>query len=201
MYINIDETYNFVFKPDFNTLNNVYKVTQQLSYDEILATEINMVDSLYSRVNKTEEDWIADADGYRSNNFYKLEAMNIELEPDSFYIPEDILLVYPDPNIHKYGKISLMVDLGVFANEAELSTMLTDISNILETNHGITTPPKTAIYDDTWMSEDDYNVVVATRDAAKGTILNYLSESQRLELELTNARNKIIALEAIIISP
>ena len=201
MYIDIDAAFKFIFTPDFSSLDGVYKVVQSLTYDEILASEIDMAIDLYARVNKTAEDWEADAESYRKDIFYKLEVMNGELEEDSFHIPISIVRDYPDPNIHEYGKLSIMVDLGPHADEDKMNSLIIDFQTILETNYGIASTPRLVVYDRTWMSETDYEVIDAAREAAKGTIINYKSESVRLEQELVAARAKIDALEQIIISP
>lgn len=201
MYIKIDESFQFTFTPDFSILDGVYLVKRKSTYDELLKDGIDMVASLYSKVGKTQDDWDTDLPTYRNDIFYMIEAPNEDLDAETFYIPEGIIDGYPDPNIHEYGRLSIMANLGTHADKALLSNLVIDLQTILQTNYGITTTPRVVVYDTTWLSEDAYAAIVAAREAAKGTIINYKSESVRLEQELVNAQTRIAALEQIIANP
>ena len=200
MYIEVNESYKFEFIEDFNALNGFYKVVQKMTYDEMLEANVDMANGLYALVNKTEQDWARDADSYRDGFIYKIEELNSEFETKILYVPELILNGAPDANIHKYGKLSLMVNLGAFKDPEQLSSLIIDIKNILETNYGITNEPIVSIYDKVWMSDMDYSYVELARNMHKGTVVNYYSEALKLSQELIDQKARCEALEQIIIN-
>ena len=51
------------------------------------------------------------------------------------------------------------------------------------------------------MTEDEYISIKNAREALQGAVINYKSETTRLEEELVQARSRIDALEQIISNP
>lgn len=198
MNIETDKVYLFKFKPGFESLDGIYKVTHQLNYEEILEENIDLYKELYEKVNKTRQDLDQDIENYKDDVFFKLEKPGDTVEPFYFYIPETLLNQYPDSNVAEYNKVMMTIDLGLFANPDILTSLITAVSEIISTNQGITVQPVLMTYGKQWMLTADYEQLEQNRENAKGNIINYFSECNRLTDELNKAQARIQALEDII---
>ena len=72
------------------------------------------------------------------------------------------------------------------------------LKNLLLTNLGIDDDPKVTTYNDMWLSEPQYLSIEADRDALKGTVVNYISENNRLMIELNKANARIASLDVLV---
>ena len=201
MYIDLNETYKFTFKTDFQSMNGIYKVVQKMTYDEVILAGIDMVEKLYSRVDKDAVAWDEDIKTYRELPFYKLEEPGVNVDVKYLYMPEALIDGYPDPNIHEYAKLTLVTDLGEHTDDAVVSDIIAAVKDLLTTAYGIDNDPKLVTYKQSWLTDQEYAAIVAGREATKTGAVNYRAESLRLAQELANAQTKIQALEQIIANP
>ena len=51
-----------------------------------------------------------------------------------------------------------------------------------------------------WLTDSEYNEVLQERDESKKKVLNYYSENQRLEKELSQLRTQIAEYERLIVN-
>lgn len=197
MLPHINHVYRFSFNSTFSSLDGVYKTLQLIPYDDFFGLGIDMVKYLYSKVNKGEEDWLADLSNYSGDVFIKLQ--NVTDETNIIYIPQSIMVKVPEGDIGRYQKLMVTVDLGVFDDEVFDDAIVT-LKEVLEKRLGISVEPTVMKYDDVWLSKAEFATIAADREANKDIVENYYSSAKKAidtEIEL---RTTIAALEAIIIN-
>ncbi len=199
MYVYMDTVQIFKFKPDFISLDGVYKVTQCLTYGEIVDQQFNMVEELYGKVGKNATDWTNDVSNYIDDKFYKLESLGNVLDPEIVYIPESIIDTYPDSNVKEYTKVMMMINLGVFHNPTLLTTINTKIKELLQSETGILVEPILSVYEKVWMSDTTYASIELNREDTKKCISNLFTENKKLIDEVARLNNKVASLESILI--
>ena len=92
----------------------------------------------------------------------------------------------------------LVTDLGVYDNADQLSSTIDTLQNLLHTNIGIDVNPTVNAYDDIWMSKTDYENIESDRETVKGTVVNYITENNKLTQQLLRANARIAALEELV---
>lgn len=207
MLVQTGTTYSFKFKTvagiDFSVIDGIYKVTQELTYADILANKINMVESFYSKVGASASQWSIDIKneslGFAANSFYKLESVNNKLEPTIIYITKQIIDTYPDANIKKYSKLMLVLDLSVFDNPTLMTSVKDKVEQLIMNESGIDTESVLSVYDDVWMTVSDYDALEVIRNGNKTNSIDLYTENQRLKEQLSAANVRVNALEEIII--
>lgn len=176
MVIQLDRSYKICFKTeedgagaDFSILDGFYEVVRSYGWNELNASGIDLQESLLDLagiVDKTairslQQNWVNDA-------FYYCIGMDQDRQ---IWVPESIIKGYPDPRIGSYKKLMLTIDLGVFANPEDFSTMGKEIMNYLRSNYGIDRPDGiVAAYNNQWMTVDEYEATDSNRQGAQGLV-------------------------------
>jgi len=196
--ISLNRIYGFTFHPEFSALDGVYEVRQILSYDEVVVSQIDMVAFLYSKVGKAESDYDTDRDSYTNDAFYQLR--DASDEETVIYIPKTLIPVMPEINLKQYNKLMLVVDLGLFGNLSSLSTLTAQVSEIISNSEGVTTAPEIMMYGKEWKTDVEYADMEAARAATKDSVVNYYSETVRLNKIIAEQNSRMASLEAIILA-
>lgn len=196
----VDKYYKFELVYGFDTLNGIYKVLQTLSYAEVVDSSIDMVVMLYGKTYppKTQAEYEIARSNYLTDTFYKLQSVLDETVV--IMVPGSLLARYPNASVDQFCNIMLNIDLGLFANQDDLDTIGQIITEQLHSRLGIDPHPQIAIYDKTWMTDAEYDIIEAARLAARGNVVNYYSEATRLTTLNEDKDAKIAALEAIIVN-
>ena len=197
-YLELNKIYHIQCVTPFSTLDGVYEVVQKKTYAELIRDGIDMVADCYEKVNLTADDWEADAVNMQQDTFYKLEYPSDQLIRPHIWLPDSKIASYPDSNIFRYKKLMLMVNLGIFDNADGLTSAMTTIKNLLSTNLGIDCDPRATAYEDIWLSAPQYEAIEDARDTLRGTVINYISENNRLVNDLNKANARIAALEDLV---
>lgn len=163
MVIQLDRSYKITFKnseegagADFTQLDGFYEVVRSYGWNELMGARIDLQKNLLDHAGITDTtlirtlqaNWINDA-------FYYCIGMDRDRQ---IWVPESIIKGYPDPRIGSYKKLGLVLDLGVFANSDDFSSLGKDIMKYLKSNYGIDRPDATImVYGNEWMTVEDYN--------------------------------------------
>lgn len=196
MSVYVGWTYKFGFIPDFSSLDGVYSVVKIYSYEELINDGIDLNDGLYSKVGKTPANLEEDISLYRNEDIYKL------VDPDNseniLYVPFPILLSTPDPNIKKYSKLVVGINVGPCEDSSELDHVMTTMHEILEKMVGYTQTPQAFSIGSVWMTDSEYADLVAQRQTASREVVNYYSENLKLLNEISGYKAQIAALTQTI---
>ncbi len=193
MSVNVGWTYKFTFTNDFSSLNGVYSVVKIYTYDELINDGVDLNEGLYAHVGKTADNLDADVHLYRNEDIYKL--VNPDDSTVVYYVPYLILLTIPDPNINKYPKLVLGVNLGIFENAEQLTSVINTLQEILSKTVGITEAPKIFSVGHKWLTPDEYADIELSRVTASRSVVNYYSEIQKLLKTLSQQQTQIEVLK------
>ena len=176
MVIQLDRSYKINFKTeedgagaDFSVLDGFYEVVRSYGWNELNASGIDLQESLLDHagiadktaIRTLQQNWANDA-------FYYCIGMDKDRQ---IWVPESIIKGYPDPRIGSYKKLMLTIDLGVFANPEDFSTMGKEIMNYLRSNYGIDRPDGiVAAYGNQWMTVKEYEETDSRRQAGQGLV-------------------------------
>lgn len=178
MSVNVGWTYKFTFTNDFSSLNGVYSVVKIYTYDELINDGIDLNEGLYAHVGKTAVELDTDVHLYRNEDIYKL--VNPDDSAVIYYVPYPILITIPDPNIKKYTKLVLGVNLGIFDNQDQLTSVVNTLQEILSKTVGISETPQLFSVGHKWLTPDEYSDIEAQRLTSSREVVNYYSETQKL---------------------
>lgn len=196
MFIIPGVTYKLTFITGFEELDGLYTIMQLLSNEEMVINEYTVEDT-YTELGKTEDEFIVDKPTYFNNIYVKIRS----IENDKIYFISELMLEnIPDFSAKKYYNLGLLVDLGIYGHQDDLSGITLTIRNLLETNYGITTNPIVMTHGkDVWLTDTEYNIIKTTRESNKGTIENPYTVIQNQLTELTSLRQRVLALENLLI--
>ena len=188
MNLELGWTYSFKFTSDFSALEGIYTVVKIYAYDEFVSDGNNLYELLYTRVSKPEVDFEEDVKSYRNEKIYKL--VNPDDLDDILYIPEGIIAEVPNFNIKKYAQLIIALNVGVYPNEDELEYAKSTMQEQLQGLLGFVNPPDVISIGQVWLTDDEYNDIVAEREKNKTKntcsldngkyITNYFIENQKL---------------------
>lgn len=198
IYLELNKVYFMEFLPAYDALDGIYEVVQKKNYNELVLDSIDIVANFYDKVGLTEEDWAVDAPTLQMDYFYKLEFPGDGLEKLFIWVPSAKLKGYPNPNVKRYKRITLMADLGVIDDDTDITDAIGVINNTLLDHIGVEANCDPGIYDQTWMTGAEYAAVVADRETRKTTVVNPVTQVRQLNDQLMIANNRIAALEDIV---
>ena len=120
MQITINKHYNFIFDPGeqgesfpFALWNGIYLVERTLTYADMAKEGIDLYESLYAPIGKGKQEYELNVEKYLDDIFYKLVSPKTEKD---MWVPESLVVGYPDPNVKEYHAVMITADLGVHDN-------------------------------------------------------------------------------------
>lgn len=196
-------TYKFQFITGFETLNDIYTVAAIMSFEEMLALNINLVQTLYTKVGKTQLDYEQDVQVYKGKKVYKLVLVGKKVNPKDpviYYIPEVLIDKIPDYNVKQYPDLVVALRLGAIDNAETIGYIKTVLQQQISKMFGITVTPDVISVDKIWMTTDDYAALEATRNTAMKEVVNWYSETVRLQGEIDKLKALIAAQQETIMA-
>ena len=190
----------FEFTSRFTTLNGVYRIRAETTFNDSIASGVDFVKNLYTPAGLTQADFNADYQDYRSDRVTILESVI-----DStvvYYTPESLFLKVPDPTIREYFPLVLVVDLGVQKNTQAVLPLMDQVKDIIQASLGTTDPlrivtnPANKVY----LTDAQYEVLA---DARQENITELVPLSVQLKQEQDKniyLAAKVAAYEALIAS-
>ncbi len=120
MQVTINKHYDFIFDPGitgeqypFSLWNGIYLVERTLTYADMATEGIDLYESLYAPIGKGKPEFELNVESYLDDIFYKLVSPKTEKE---VWVPENIVMGYPDPNVKEYHAVMVTADLGIHDN-------------------------------------------------------------------------------------
>ena len=185
----VGATCKFTFTSNFATLNGVYRIRAETTFQDALISGIDFVQNLYVPAGLQQSDFTVDYSNYLPDRVAVLESV---LDSSVvYYTPESIFLTYPDPTIKEYLPLILVVNLGVQKNTQVIYPLLDQIKDLIQSSLGTTDPlrvvtnPQNKVY----LTDDEYNTLVIARQANIQTLIP-------LSVQLKKANDDKILLAA-----
>ena len=204
MQLELNWCYKFCFTDPFDKLDNVYRLTKILTYEEMLNEGITL-SSLYSLVGKTDADLEKDYidKNYANERIYKL--VHPTILDTVFYVPKCLLASVPNPSVKEYAKLVVSFNIGIYPGEEDLSYIKNEFGQQLRDYLGYTKDPDIFSISTQWLTDEDYQKTVDERNANKAVdengnykVLSYFSAFKAQEKEILNLKAKVAAYENII---
>jgi hypothetical protein len=188
----------FDFTAKFATLNGVYRIRAETTFQDALVSGIDFVANLYVPAGLNQTDFNTDYSGYLKDRIVVLESV---IDTTTvYYVPESAFGKVPDPTIKEYFPLVAVVDLGIQKNTQMILPLLDTITDLIQASLGtqepvrIITNPESKIY----LTDDEYQQVVMTR-LSRSTDLIPLSVQLKTALDANVfLAAKCAAYEALI---
>ncbi len=206
-YLELNKAYYIEFRPTYANMNDVYLVTQKITYTELIKNGIDITGRFFDKIVPTTgvptwDDFAQDTiDGVKAidDTYYRLERPSEELENEYIWAPASTFINYPDSDIGHYKKLMLTLDLGIWDDKDKLTAAIDTIENVLHSNLGIQPGVVVSQYDKIWLKTSAYQTdIVDARAAEAGRAINHYSSLVTTLDALSKANNRITALETLV---
>lgn len=174
--------YKFVFKSTLSALDGIYKVISIMSYAELINNNIDLFKATYEPNGITEaifNDQLADI---RIDQIYKI--VSVHDDTNIQYIPEIMLAEIPDGSVQQYLHVGLAMDLGIFSDADQLSTIKSEIDQTVAGIAGISNSSLIYTVKHVWMTAGDYIAIESDRNAAISRVSNHFTDKVALQKQI-----------------
>jgi hypothetical protein len=192
--------YNFKFQNGYTYFNGVHKVVKIMTYAEYVADGGNIVEDFYTPNGRNQDDVNNTIDGVMANDILKVVEPNIESIDEVIYIPTYLLEETPDYNVSKYHKFGIVANVGVIGDPDNLSFVKANLIEACESVLGITPEIAFVSLEEKWLTDEQYQEILAERDDSKKKSYSYYKENLRLQKQISQANTKIIEYERLIVN-
>ena len=195
--INVNTTYAFNFDTPLDKFSGIYTVNAIMSYPEIMDAGIDLLSDTFVPAGMSLEQYNAILPKLRKSNTYKL--ISPENKDLVIYIPEIYVTQVPNHNVKKYYEIVLAVNIDILDDTPKLASIVSSTIDSVQATLGIITKPKIFELRGIWLTKEQYQEILAAREANASQSTNYFTECLRLRGEVDTLRSKLAAYEDIII--
>lgn len=195
--INVNTTYAFNFDTPLDKFSGIYTVNAILNYSELMDASVDLLADTFAPVGMPLEQYNSILPKLRKSNTYKL--ISPENKDLVIYIPELYVTQVPNHNVKKYYEIVLAVNIDILDDTPKLASVVSSTIDNVQATLGITTKPKIFELRGIWLTKEQYQEILAGREANANLSTNYFTESVRLRKEVDALRSKLAAYEDIII--
>lgn len=192
--------YNFKFQTGYTKFDGVHKVVKIMTYAEYVSDGGDIFNDFYQPNQKTQEDLNNTIDGVMANDILKVIQPNYDTIEETIYIPTYFLEETPDYNVSKYHKFGIVANVGVIGDPNNLNFMKDNITEAFESVLGITPDISFVALEEKWLTDAQYQEILAERDENKKKSYSYYKENLRLQKQLSQANTKINEYERLIIN-
>lgn len=194
MNIELGWTYKFKFNNDFTLLDDIYTVLRIYTYSELLEDKIDLNTELYAKVGKTKMQFEADVATLRNDKILKVQ--HPEHQDTILYIPTSILSEAPLFTVKKYGRLMVVLNVGVYPNKEDLDHVKNLLHEELQVMLGFANPPDVLVTRHQWLTDQEYQELKDEREQNK-KVVNYFSENIKLQKINSELTAKINAYEKL----
>lgn len=192
--------YNFKFQTGYTKFDGVHKVVKIMTYAEYVSEGGDIFNDFYQPNQKTQEDLANTINGVMANDILKVIQPNYDTIEETIYIPTYFLEETPDYNVSKYHKFGIVANVGIIGDPNNLNFMKDNITEAFESVLGITPDISFVALEEKWLTDAQYQEILAERDENKKKSYSYYKENLRLQKQLSQANTKINEYERLIIN-
>lgn len=190
----------FALTTKFASLDGVYEVVSLGSFDDLIASGVDFVAKLYTPAGLAQADYIADYATYVGGVVCQVSPVSDS--STTYYFPEAILQLVPDPTVQKYQKVYIAALLGEFQDTSKYLWLKGEIDALISSVTGTTNQTRFMANpdNDVWLTQEEYDVIDAARKANIQAVNPiYLQLQNALALN-TALQARVAALESAIIA-
>lgn len=211
MDIIVGETYRCTFKHGFESIGydstatnpmetGLYRLVRIMSYDELLETSLSLLEDTYKAVGKSTDGVKADLNTlYLNKRFFIFEEV-LDSTIRRCLCEEDL---DGDPifGISAYGKYAVVLDMGAWSNPAGMDATINYLKDEITHRFGVAFDPaglQIQRYRMTYLTDNEYAAVVATREQTKSSTINYAAQLASVQALLNQKVAECKALQATL---
>lgn len=194
----VGTTCAFTFTPRFVSLNGVYRVSAETTFDDAIASNVDFVGKLYTLAGLSSTDFATDYTGYKHDAVAVLESV-IDTSV-VMYVPESVFATVPDPTVREYYPLVMVVDLGVQRNTQMVLPLINQVKDQIQATLG-STDPVSVITDPTkkvYLTDAEYEILVTARDANIQVLAPLSVQLKAAQDQITLLAAKVAAYEDLI---
>lgn len=195
--------YQFIFLPEFEQFNGIFRLVKLMTYDEYLEDGGNLLIDFFAPNGKSEEDMEKELPNIRNSKIMKLNLPGIlgtEQEISSIFAPIIYLKETPDHNVSEYKKFGIVSFIGITDDVNDLDYVRDNIIEQFEASLGIKPDPKFMHVGTVWLTDIQYQEELKKRDETIKRTINYFSENKRLQKQLSQSNTKCNRYEELAVS-
>ena len=189
MLIVPDHVYSFKFRSSLSSLDGIYRVDSLLSYAETVSRDIDVFATTYEPNGLSEESFKSELDEIRSGKIVKItsvvDSSNIQ------HVPEHLFSEIPDGSVQKFLHLGLAIDLGVFGDADQLTTMKSEVEQTVAAMTGVTNNAIVYTVEDSWLTMDQYQALEAIRNLNISRISNHYTDKLLLQKQVDSLKTLI----------
>ena len=192
-------TYSFTFTNEFAARNGIYTLVKLMTYDEYLADGGDLFGDVFSPVGLTGEDMNEAMDTIRASKMMKLVSPDSVEDTATIFMPTCYAEDNPDHNVSKYMRLGVTTYIGVTKDPALLNFMKEALTEYVQAVAGIDPKPQYVSVGNVWLTDQQYEDILAQRDESKLKIINYYSENARLQSTVAKLEERLKVYEELIV--
>lgn len=193
--------YRFSFIDGYTFHNGVYKVAKVMTYDEYIADGHDILDDFFVPNSKGESDLNEVYAEVTTSKILKLiDPDGLDESDTEYYVPLNFIKETPDMNVEKYYKFGIVVDAGITKDPKTLTFMRDILTEAVEASFGITPQVDFITLHEKWLSQSEYQEILDARDQSKLKVINYYSENQKLQKQISSTNTKLKEYEKLILN-
>lgn len=188
----VGSIYYFSFLPEFAKWNGTYSVARRMTFQECMDDNINLVDEWYTPCGVDAAQYKADLDMLQRTDIMKLiNPETMDGKNDYVFAPVIYLDKVPDHNVKRYFSLAVGYHIGITADPQRITEVMDVMKEHMQAATGVVTDPKLFEISTTWLTDQQYADIEASRDQTKKKLFNYFSENVRLRNENSKLRTKL----------
>lgn len=198
MIPSVGATCSFEFTTPFATLNGVYRIRAETTFNDSIASGVDFVSNLYTPAGRSQADFNADFASYKTDRVTILES--VVDNTVVYYTPESIFAKVPDPTVREYFPLVLVVDVGVQKNTQKILPLIDQVKDLIQATLGTTDPlriitnPANKVY----LTDAQYATLEAAREANIEELVPLSVQLKQEQDNNTFLAAKCAAYEALI---
>ena len=191
----------FTLTTKFTTLNGIYNTLSLATYDSLIADGVDFVKNLYTPAGMAQSDYLTDYTNYKGGDVVVVSPVTDSTI--TYYFPESIIALMPDPTVRKYSQVGLWIPIGAFKDPSNYTFIKDQVSDLVASVTGeantayFAADPNEAVY----LTESDYETLDTTRQKNIKTIqplttqINTLTSLvNTLQAQVTTLTDKLISV-------
>lgn len=191
--------YKFIFEPTYNYHEGVYRLVKLMTYDEYIEEGRDLLSDFFTPNGKDDKDLNTELPKIKESRIMKLVRPDDTDATAPVFAPLCYVKEVPDCNVKEYKSFGIVAFVGITDTTEPLDYVKANIIEQFESALGIAPEPQFVITRSNWLTDREYQEELHKREETKKAVINYFSENQRLQKQLSQQRTLIAEYEKLII--
>ena len=196
----VGSTCLFTFATPFSELNGVYTSVKTMTFETALGAGVDFVSSLYTPAGRTASNYASEYTSFSGQIVLQLQSVGSDTTT-THYAPLGVLSQIPDPTVKRYSEVYMAIKIGAFADETTYTWLKGEVDDLFASVTGNT---DTAQFysnpsDDIYLTQSQYDALVATRAANIKTIAPLSVQNQALQQHIDTLKTLLESYKKVLV--